>query len=84
MRDESRMAVSSFSMVLTESTTVFGSCLLDAVNIESKEAAFMVLGPWVIAPAAGAVLAPCFFAGGTVLPPQYKRAINPIAIASVI
>ena len=83
MRDESRMAVSSFSMVSTVSAAVFGSCRLDAVTIESKEAGFMVLGPWVIAPAVG-LLAPCFFAGGTVLPPQYKRAINAIAIASVI
>ena len=84
MRDESRMAVSSFSMVFTVSTAVFGSCLLDAVNIESKEAGFMVLGPWVIAPAVGCIFAPGFLAGGTVLPPQYKRAINVIAIASVI
>ena len=78
------MAVSSFSMVSTESAAVFGSSLRDAITIESKEAGFMVLGPWVIAPAADAVSAPCFLAGGTVLPPQYKRAINNIATASVI
>ena len=83
MREESRMAVSSFSMVNTVSAAVFGSCFRDAVIIESKEAGFMVLGPWVIAPAGG-VFVPCFLAGGTVLPPQYKRAINAIAIASVI
>ena len=83
MREESRMAASSFSMVSTVSAAVFGSCLLDAVTIESKEAGFMVLGPWDIAPAVDA-FAPCFFAGGTVLPPQYKRAINVIATAIVI
>ncbi len=84
MRDESRMAVSSFSMVSTVSTAVFGSCLRDAVTIESKEAAFMVLEPWAIPPAIGCVFAPGLVAGGTVLPPQYKRAINAIAVASVM
>jgi hypothetical protein len=77
------MAASSFSMVFTVSAAVFGSSLRDAVNIESKEAGFMVLGPWVISPAAGA-FTPCVLAGGTVLPPQYKRAINAIATAIVM
>ena len=80
------MAVSSFSMAKTESAAVFGSCNFDPTNIESKEAGFMVLGPWATCPpddgrcmsATGAL------AGGTVLPPQYKRAINVTAAASVI
>ena len=70
-------------MVNTVSAAVFGSCFLDAVIIESKEAGFMVLGPWVIAPAEGA-FTPGVLAGGTVLPPQYKKAINTIATAIVI
>jgi len=73
------MAEILLSMDDTESAAVFGSCIFDADIIESEEAGFMVLGPWDIAPAAGAVAGPCFFAGGTVLPPQYKRAINVIA-----
>lgn len=82
------MAASSFSMNNTESATVFGSCMRDAVSIESKEAAFMVLGPWEPLPpplpacCMGVVAG--FWAGGTVLPPQYKRAINIVATAIVI
>ena len=78
------MAVSSFSMDNTESATVFGSCILDAVIIESKEAGFMVLGPWDIPPGACCIAASGFLGAGTVLPPQYKRAINAIAITIVI
>jgi hypothetical protein len=78
------MAVSSFSMVLTESAAVFGSCANDAVIIESEEAGFMVLGPWALSPVAGCLVATVVLAGGIVLPPQYKRAINIIATASVM
>ena len=84
MREESRMAASSFSMVFTVSAAVFGSNLVDAASKESKEAGFMVLGPWAMAPAACCLLAPGFFAGGMVLPPQYKRAINVTADANVM
>jgi len=86
MRDESRMAVSSFSMVFTVSAAVLDSCALDAVIIESKEAGFTVLGPWAtFPPELGLCISTAgFFNGGTVLPPQYKREINIIATANVI
>jgi len=69
-------------MVLILSIALAGICALAADKIESKEAGFMVFGPEDIPPAA---IAGMFFGfGGVVLPPQYKRAISAIAIASVI
>jgi len=45
-----------------------------------------VLGPWATAPPEEGRCIPAtdFLSGGMVLPPQYKRAINAIAIAIVI
>ena len=80
------MADSSFSMADTESAAVFDSWPLEADIIESKEAGFMVPGPWAtLPPELGRCMsATCFFSGGSVLPPQYKRAINATATAIVI
>lgn len=73
-------------MVTTESAAGFVSRALDADSIESKEAAFMVLGPWETVPPELGLCdsATGFLCGGIVLPPQYKRAINAIAAAMVI
>jgi len=76
------MADSSFSMVFTESAAVFGSCDFDAAIKESKEAGFMVPGPWEAPPAAGCLATG--LAGGMVLPPQYIRAVNATADAMVM
>jgi len=80
------MAASSFSMFLTVSAAAFGNCAIDAAKIESNEAGLIVLGPWdTCPPELGlCISATGFFIGGIVLPPQYKSAINIIAIPIVI
>jgi hypothetical protein len=80
------MAVSSLSIIFTESAAACGNSALDAANIESKEAGLIVLGPWdTVPPELGrCISATGFLSGGNVLPPQYKRAIKPIATAIAI
>ena len=78
------MADSSFSMVFISFAACGVSCKRDADKIESKEAGFTVLEPEDISPGLVDATGALFFAGGVVLPPQYKRAINIIATAMAI
>ena len=80
------MAASLFSMEFTVSATFWGSCPLDAANMESKEAAFIVFPvfPPTGAPRCDTSDEAFFFKGGTVFSLQYKKAINIIANEIVI